>query len=301
MADAGHHNLTGSTPAPAAAPAAAAAAPPHDKDYKSQRAQARGVHIAAAQRQLARAEEWMGIQGKDQHPSVRYAFASSLFLRAAETYRMYQQWRRAAEAMARASDAEKAQAAMLPCAVLAADSADLYARVDANEAARMYRASSGLFAALGRFITAGNLMVRTGELEESDGAKTSAAESYTAAAQYYLAEDAYSLCVSCLARAGALHALEDSFAEAHALFERGARVALDDNLTRWHAPRLVLSAGLCLVAAARAAGRAGEGQEAAALAARLEAYQTACAKRDASFGAGRERRFLLDCLDTSAI
>ena len=296
MADAAHHDVS--------RPSAGGAAPqgaPAAVDHKSARAAARAVKLAEAARQLARAESWMGIEGKDQHPSVRYTYASSLFVAAAETFRMYQVWRRAAEALSRASDAEKAKAQMLPCAVLAADSADLYARVDANEAARMYRTASGLFAALGRFITAGNLMVRTGELEESDNAKTSAAESFSLASQYYLAEDAYSLCVGALARAGSMLALEDAFGEAHALFERAARVALDDNLTRWHAPRLALSAGLCLVAAARTCAEGPLAPETAALDQRLEAYQTACAKRDPAFGAGRERRFLLDALDTSRI
>ena len=310
--DAGHHAPTRAgapaQPAAAASPAAAAAAAaaaPRDKDYKSQREQARAVHLAAAQRQVARAEACLGAPGKDMLPSVRFATASSLLLRAAETFRMYQQWRRAAQALERASEAEKLRAATLPCAVLAADSAELYARVDANEAARLYRAASGLFAALGRFTTAGNVLVRAGELEESDGARTAAADAFAAAAQFYLAEDAYALCVGALARAAALLALEDAFAEAHALFERAARVALDDNLTRWHASRLVLSAGLCLLAAARACaaeeGSDGRSGEPAEVVARLEAYQAAAAKRDSGFGAGRERRFLLDCLDTSAL
>ena len=278
--------------------AAAAPAPAAASTLQSRRAAVRAERLGQAQRQVDTGERFMS-DTSDMLPGVRYRHASTLFVSAAETFRMYQVWRRAAEALSRASDAEKAMAQMLPCAVLASDSAELYSRVDANESARMYRAASGLHAALGRFITAGNLMVRTAELEEGDGARTSAAESYAAASQYYLAEDAYALCLAALARAGALHALEDSFAAAHALFERAARCALDDNLTRWHSPRLVLAAGLCLVAAARAPGA--KPAEATALEARLELYQTVCAKRDGCFAGGRERRFLLDCADTSRI
>ncbi len=298
-----HHEAGGvkgkvASPGP---PGGGGAKAPDAHAHKSQRARIREEKTAEAFRLLERAEKWMGIEGKDQNPLVRYTYASSLFTRAGEILRIYQQWRRAAEAYERASEAEKSMAAMLQCAALAADSAELYARVDASEAERMYRISSGVFAAMGRFITAGNLMVLTGEMEEADNAKTSAAESFAAASQYYLAEDAYSLCVANLARAGAMLALEDSYEEAHVLFERAARVALDDNLTRWHSSRLVVSAGLCLVAAARTSWRLASQADSAALVARLEAYQTGCAKRDASFAVGRDRRFLLDALDTSGI
>lgn len=232
------------------------------------------------------------------HPTMRYTHASQLFVKAADIYRTLLLWRKAAECYVQASSAEKHKANVLGSAVFMADAAELYERVDASLSVGMYRSGAEVFAGLGRHLTAGNLMVRVGELEAADSARLSAAEAYAAASHYYLACDEYALTVSTLHSAGAILALEDAFMEAHAHFERAARVALDDNLIKWHSPRLALNAGLCVVAAIYAPGASEE--ERGRARARLEEYQSIVGRRDPRFGVGREHRFLTDVADTAA-
>ena len=244
------------------------------------------------------------LTGSFTNPRVKYSHASSLFVASAEAYRMYLQWRPAADAYTRACEAERAQAAVLPAAVLAADAAECFARVDASEAVRQFTLASGLFATQERFLPAANLMMRAGELQEGDNALTAAAGAFEAAAHYFLADDEYSMAVRAYHRAGACLMLEEAFEPAHEQFERAARVALDDNLTKWHAPRLVLDAGLALLAAARARDKDREGLDEAArdaIEARLETYVVVAARRDAFFSVGKERRFLCDAIDASKV
>ncbi len=260
--------------------------------------------LAAATATYKKGVTWL--TGDFKQPRVKYSHASHLLITAAESFRMYLQWRAAGDAYARACEAERGQAAVLSAAVFAADAADCYARVDANEAARAFRVASGLFATQDRFISAANLMMRSGELEEGDGALTSAAEAYATAAHYFLADDEVGLTARALKRAGACQMLEQAYEGAHESFERAARVAFDDNLIKFHAPRLVLGAGLALLAEARrGAGKVLDDKKAREareqVDQRLETYVLACAKRDPLFSTGRERRFLCDCIDTTKL
>jgi hypothetical protein len=141
-------------------------------------------------------------------------------------------WRKAAECYVQASSAEKHKANVLGSAVFMSDAAELYERVDASLSVGMYRHGAEVFAGLGRHLTAGNLMVRVGELESADSARLSAAEAYASASHFYLACDEYAMTVSSLHSAGSILVLEDAFLEAHAHFERAARIALDDNVAR---------------------------------------------------------------------
>jgi hypothetical protein len=259
--------------------------------------------LAHAAKLYRKGVDWL--TGDFKQPRVKYAHASALFTASAEKYRMFLQWRHAADAYAKASEAERLQTCILASAVYAADSAECFSRVDANEAARQYRAAAGLFATANRNLTAANLMAISGELEEGDGALTSAAAAYSAAAHYFLADDEVGLSVRALKRAGACLLLEQAYEGAFEAFERAARVSFDDNLAKFHAPRLALNAGLALLAEARHhAGKltAKKDIEAkAAVEARLEAYVLTCARRDFFFSTGRERRFLCDCIDTSKL
>jgi hypothetical protein len=245
------------------------------------------------------------LTGDFRQPRVKYSHASHLLVAAAEQYRMFLQWRSAADAYAKACEAERAQSAVLAAAVHAADSAECFARVDANEAVKQFRVASGLFATQNHFLSAANLMTRAAELDEVDGALNAAAASFTTAAHYFLADDEVGLAVRALKRAGECQMLEQAFEAAFESFERAARVAYDDNLIKFHAPRLALNAGLALLAEARQGMskvldlKAREARD--AVEARLEAYVVLAAKRDFFFSTGRDRRFLCDCIDTSKL
>ena len=280
-----------------------AAPPPPAGEARSAKEERKLVALAAASKLYRKGVEWL--TGDFKQPRVKYSHASHLLVTASEQFRQFLQWRLAADAYSKACEAERAQAAVLAAAVYAADSAECFSRVDANEAAKQFRIASGLFATQSRFLSAANLMARSGELDEGDGALTSAAASFSNAAHFFLADDEVGLAVRAMRKAGACLMLEQAYEAAFDVFERAARTAFDDNLIKFHAPRLVLNAGLALLAEARrGAGKLAD-QKARdardAVEARLEAYVVLAAQRDFFFSTGRDRRFLCDCIDTSKL
>lgn len=244
---------------------------------------------------VSKGDYWMSPEENHSNPIVRYTHASRMYVSAAELYRSLLMWRQAGESYVKAASAEKSKACVLASATLSADAAELFERVDTSEALNLYRSSSEVFAGLGKYFTSANLMVQAAELQLSENAKLAAADSFSSAANLYLAEDKHSLAVSALHSAGSILVHEDAYMEAYSLFERAARVSLDDNLARWHAPRLTLNAGLCMAAAFFLPDQ--QDNETLKLKERFENYHTLAAKRDPKFGAGRERRFLLNVVD----
>jgi len=318
----------GGAAAAAAAPAAAAPAPAAPAGGGGGAAAARELRLAAAAALFARAEHFSRapLSGSAR---VKYAHVSRTFCAAADAFRVCGAWRRCAESLRAAAEAERAQLDMAACAALHADAGDVFARVDAGEAVVSLSAAAGLYASLGRVLTAANLTVAQAELEEADGARASAGKSFALAADYFTALDLVPAAAANLFRAGANLVLQLDFCAAHAAFERAARLARDDNLAKFQIPRLALGAALCLIAewsrrrtveveanrrrllasAASGASRRQQVTEAAsataagaataeALAA-AEAYLSRAARRDAAFATSREKRFAYDALDAA--
>lgn len=204
--------MSGDAPSPARPPAGSASR------------SARELKLAAAASLVERAHLWMRSVPKPT-PTVKFAHASRLYRTAADAFRSVGAWRRAAEALRSAAGAERQRFSMLECATLHADAGEFFSRVDGGEAMVSLTTAAGLFAAAGRLLTAANLTLRVGELEEADEARASAAKSFSTAADYFLALDHLPQAVSALWHAGGNLAREQDFAGAHAAFERAARIA----------------------------------------------------------------------------
>jgi hypothetical protein len=260
---------------------------------------------------------------------VKYSHVSRTFCAAADAYRLCGAWRRCGESLRAAAEAERAQLDTAACAALHSEAGDVFSRIDAGEASASLSTASGLYAALGRTLTAANLLTRQGELEEGDGARVNAARSFSSAADYFLALDMLPQSVALLWRAAANSLASLEFMAAHAALARATRLAADDNLTKFNLPKLLLNAALCLMAewarrrtveveanrrrllTAAAAGASRRAQiqgaqsataAAAATAEALAAFEDFVRKssqRSADFSVGRERRFLYDLIDAA--
>lgn len=233
---------------------------------------------------VALGDEWMG-RPANPTPRTKYAHACRLFEQAADVYRTFGRWRSAGEAYFKAGEAEKKQAELLIASTYYTDAGECMERVDADEAVGMYLRAIGLYASLGRFMSAGTLQSRVAELYEADGALTQAAEAYQYACDYFLGDDLYSQAVKCLWHSGACLAQDESFGEAGGKFEKAAGYAMDDNLLKLKVPELMFDACLCRLAV---------GDLGAA-----EGFVNDCSSKDPNFTVGRERRFLLDVIDTA--
>lgn len=243
---------------------------------------ARDIKLAQAASLMNLGDEWMG---KPAHPTpkVKYNQASRLFETAADIYQCYAKWRFAGEAYARAGDAEKKMNELLIAGTYFIDAAECYERIDVNEAIRIYQKAIGLYATIGRFVSAATVQTRVAELYEADGALAHAAEAYQYASDYFLGDDLYSQTILALYQAGVCLTMDNTFRAAHEKFEQAARFAADDNLTKFKVPEFMFDSALCLLAE----GNLPEAED----------YIILCSRRDANFAVGRERRFLFDIID----
>ena len=262
---------------------------------------------------------------------VKYSQVSRTFSAAADAYRLCGQWRRCAESLRAAAEAERVQLEFAACAALHADAGDVFARIDAGEACTSLAAAAGLYAALGLTLSAANLTTRQAEFEEADGARANAAKSFALASDFMLAIDMLPQATALLWRAGSNQVYQLEFNMAHQTFERAARLARDHPLVRYNVPKLTLNACLALVtewAARRVAeleskrkrlfagtatgggatrrNRANASLSAANLAAAttealaaFESYVVKVSHRDAIFSVGREKRFVFDLVDAA--
>lgn len=295
---------------------------------------ARELKLQAASALVEKAHAWMRSLPKPS-PTVKFSYASRLYRTASDTFRSIGAWRRAAEALRSAAGAERQRFSMIECATLHAEAGEFFSRVDGGEAMVSLTTAAGLFAAAGRLLTAANLTLRVGELEEADEARASASKSFSTAADYFLALDHLPQAVSALWHAGGNLAHEQDFEGAHATFERASRIAFDDNLVRFNTPKLQLNAALCLAAdwsakrtTSEKAARKLRGVQSGELASaslsrrelttiannaertaavaneafsRIEVYIRKAAARDSWFSTGREKRFLYDLIDAARL
>jgi tetratricopeptide (TPR) repeat protein len=197
---------------------------------------ARDIRLAQAASLVQLGDEWMG---RPAHPTprVKYAHASRLYESAADTFRTFGRWRAAGDAYSRAGEAEKKQSEVLVAGTYYIDSAECYERVDPTEAIRMYAKAVGLYATMGRFVSAASVQSRVAELYESDGANADAANAYQYAADYFLGDDLYSQAVMTLYKSGVCLCRDAVYLSAHEKFERAAKFASDDNLIKFRCVR----------------------------------------------------------------
>jgi tetratricopeptide (TPR) repeat protein len=242
----------------------------------------RDIRLAQAFAFVQNGDLWMS---RPAQPSVKskYASASRLFEEGADIFLAYGRWRAAGEALSKAGEAEKSLNQPIVAASFFVDAGNSFEKVDNQEAVSAFLKAAALYAVLGRFIAAGSMQMKVGEILHQDGALEDAGEAFKTAGDYFVGGDYYPQTLMALRHAGECLCEERNYRRAHELFDRGALFGADDNLTKFIVPQFMLDAGLCLLGEL-------ELEE-------CEDYVLECSKVNEEFSVGREKRFLLDTVD----
>ncbi|KAL0209024.1 hypothetical protein P9112_011611 [Eukaryota sp. TZLM1-RC] len=178
--------------------------------------------------------------------SAKYEDAAELFVRAANSYKLKKQWRKAGDSFKRAADcATHVEGQEFEIGNQLANAANCYKKVDTSLAVSCFNEASETFAAAGRFQTAAKHLKDAAESMKADGEKQAAIDLYVEAASLYESEDQTSSSHQCELAAAELYAETEQFLDAAQIFEKIGLFVLDDRLRKYSAREYFLKSILC--------------------------------------------------------
>ncbi|KAJ8656448.1 hypothetical protein O0I10_007771 [Lichtheimia ornata] len=180
-------------------------------------------------------------------PSNKFEDAAELYEKAANMYKLSQQWSQAGDAFIEAAKLyQKAGSAKFDGSRAYESAAKCYKRFDPSAAVRALKEAIVLDQESGGFRQAARHYQEAGELYESElNDPRGAYDAYGQAAELFSADESPAMANKCYLKVAQIAADLEMYEEAIEKFERVAASAVDDPLLKWSVKDYFLKAGLC--------------------------------------------------------
>ncbi|KAF1991430.1 TPR-like protein [Aulographum hederae CBS 113979] len=209
--------------------------------------------------------------------------AADLYTQAANAFRIDKNGEQAARCFEKAASIQSDSLSQpIDAATSLTEASKAYRKVSPPDAVRTLEKAVGIFTRQGNFRRAATYQQTVGEIYEQDlGDFNKAIDAYSTAAGWYDEDNAQALANKWYLKAAELSAVNASdYYKAIELFEKVAKQAVQNNLTRYSVKNYLLQAGLCHLATNDIVGAKRA----------IESYT----ELDPSFGRERERQLLAD-------
>jgi len=204
------------------------------------------------------------------------------YTKAANKFKLEKSWERACDAYSKAAECNIKEQSKYEAATNYINAGKCIRNDKPEEAIRLYRIAIELFIDEGRFSMVAKHQKEIAEFYEAEMKYEQAMEEYQKAADLFGGESSTSSENGCLLKVAQFAAQLEDYDKACEIFEKIAKVSVDDNLLKWGVKECLLKAGLCYLA-----------KDIVAAHKALEQFQDL----DYSFSSQRECKFLQDLIN----